>query len=308
MLFSGAANTIVYKYQNNQITSLGPYDHAFFQTQNMFIGEFLCFIIYMTFNFSTNAMKFEQREARKGGVKWDTSPLWFAVPGTIDALNSSLQFFALTLVDSSIYQMIRGGVIIVVAIFSKLFLRREIFPHKWLGVFLSFLGITVVGVNYVLDSNSTTDNSNALIGTILLFVSLLANGTYFVFEELVFSKYQLAPMHAVGLEGLFGICTMTLIIFATFFVPCYTDVLCHQGNLERADLALREVFSDMTLLTFVVGGMLTIALFNYSGVFVTKNVSSLARSILDASRTLLVWVFDLVFSGFPFSWIQMGTL
>jgi hypothetical protein len=38
-----------------------------------------------------------------------------------------------------------------------------------------------------------------------------------------------------------------------------------------------------------VGGMVTIALFNLSGITVTKHLSSLTRSILDATRTLIIW-------------------
>lgn len=41
--------------------------------------------------------------------------------------------------------MLRGGVILVTAIFSKCFLKRTIYKHMVLGCALVFLGIALVG-------------------------------------------------------------------------------------------------------------------------------------------------------------------
>lgn len=41
-------------------------------------------------------------------------------------------------------------------------------------------------------------------------------------------------------------------------------------------------------------GVLTIAIFNICGVTVTKRVSALARSIVDVTRTIVVWVVGLI--------------
>jgi len=44
----------------------------------------------------------------------------------------------------------------------------------------------------------------------------------------------------------------------------------------------------------VLAGICTIAVFNVAGVNVTKHISSLARSIIDVSRTILVWIIALI--------------
>ena len=41
-------------------------------------------------------------------------------------------------------------------------------------------------------------------------------------------------------------------------------------------------------------GVMTIAIFNICGVSVTKYVSSLARSIVDVTRTVMVWIVGLI--------------
>lgn len=46
----------------------------------------------------------------------------------------------------------------------------------------------------------------------------------------------------------------------------------------------------------VILGVFTIAVYNVCGVNVTKHISSLTRSIVDVSRTLLVWMVSLIFT------------
>lgn len=43
-------------------------------------------------------------------------------------------------------------------------------------------------------------------------------------------------------------------------------------------------------------GIFTIALFNIAGVSVTKYISSVARSIVDVTRTIIVWGVGLIIS------------
>lgn len=46
--------------------------------------------------------------------------------------------------------MLRGGLVIFVAINSVIFLRKKYFPHHYMGVGLVVVGITMVGVSSVL--------------------------------------------------------------------------------------------------------------------------------------------------------------
>lgn len=63
--------------------------------------------------------------------------------------------------------------------------------------------------------------------------------------------------------------------------------------MERTDEYFCQIRSNADLLLSVLGAMFTIAIFNASGVAVTKYMSSLMRSILDVTRTLLVWTVGL---------------
>ena len=51
--------------------------------------------------------------------------------------------------------------------------------------------------------------------------------------------------------------------------------------------------------------MLSIGLFNSTGVTVTKNASAVARSTIDTSRTILVWAISLALGWEGFIWLQL---
>lgn len=59
--------------------------------------------------------------------------------------------------------MMRGGVILVTALFSKCFLKKTIYKHMILGCGVVFLGIGLVGSsNFIFPESS--DNSDAAPG------------------------------------------------------------------------------------------------------------------------------------------------
>jgi uncharacterized membrane protein len=68
----------------------------------------------------------------------------------VDILVSALANTALNMMDSSIWQISKGANIIVIALLSKIFLKR-IFTHKAIiGCIISLVGITIVQVKYIL--------------------------------------------------------------------------------------------------------------------------------------------------------------
>lgn len=53
-----------------------------------------------------------------------------------------------------------GAVIIFTAIFSKIFVHRQVSLRHWLGIFTIIIGLVTVGVSDLL-STETSSNSNA---------------------------------------------------------------------------------------------------------------------------------------------------
>jgi hypothetical protein len=59
--------------------------------------------------------------------------------------------------------------------------------------------------------------------------------------------------------------------------------------MERPDSYFAAIFSNVSILFFVILGIFSIATFNIAGVSVTKYINALARSIGNVTRTILVW-------------------
>jgi drug/metabolite transporter (DMT)-like permease len=150
-------------------------------------------------------------------LKTDINPLLLAIPACFDIVGSSLMNVALTLIPASIYQMLRGMIIIVTSGFSILFLGRKLYRHHWYSVGVIFIGVMIVGIAAILKSNksgSTGEKINPL-GILLLLISQLFSGGLYIVEEKLLGDYYLDPLKVVGLEGLWGL-LITIIMLVIF--------------------------------------------------------------------------------------------
>eukprot|EP01017_Pseudomicrothorax_dubius_P021499 TRINITY_DN2315_c0_g1_i4.p1 TRINITY_DN2315_c0_g1~~TRINITY_DN2315_c0_g1_i4.p1 ORF type:complete len:379 (-),score=121.78 TRINITY_DN2315_c0_g1_i4:172-1308(-) len=315
MVLTGAANTIVFKAQDEAVVLDKPYNHPFVQAFTMFFGEFLCLIAFQLQKlFSRNWEETQAvaiAEAEQKGLNTNVSKFWLLIPAGCDTLTSSLQLAGLVFVPPSIYQMMRGGVILVTAFLSVVALKRKLYIHHYLGLLLCIIGITLVGLTTVLyakddDGGSSESTDLAIFGIALLLSSLLTNGIMFVSEEKLFTKFYIEPLNMVGYEGIWG-----MLIVGLIFIPIASNIkcggnICPYGYLEDPIYAIRQWGDSPTLLASVIAGAVILASFNFFGVSVTKNVSSLARAVLDVSRTVIVWVYALSTGAEQFYWLQLA--
>ena len=140
-----------------------------------------------------------------------------AIPAAFDIVSSSLMNVALTLIPASIYQMLRGMIIIVTATMSILFLKRKLYVHHWSSIAVIFSGVALVGVAALLNSKPEGSEEESVnpMGIVLVIVSQFFAGGLYIVEEKLLSDYYLDPLKVVGLEGLWGF-IMTLVILPIF--------------------------------------------------------------------------------------------
>jgi len=195
--------------------------------------------------------------------------------------------------------MVRGGVILVTALFSKVFLKKKLYLYHVMGCILVTVGITIVGsANFIFPVKDAETNIGFLM---LIVISLFFNGIFYVSEEKIFSVYSADPLEVVGTEGLWGIAIYVI------FLPIMSNVHCgfsesagicisYYGNVtfESPSLYFHQFASSAGLAILIIIGVFTIAVFNVAGVNVTKHISSLARSLIDVTRTVLVWIVALI--------------
>jgi multidrug transporter EmrE-like cation transporter len=68
-----------------------------------------------------------------------------ALPSTCDIMGTTLVNVGLIMVPASIYQMVRGFLVVFVGLFSVVFLKRRLSLSQWGGLFLVVLGVSLVG-------------------------------------------------------------------------------------------------------------------------------------------------------------------
>lgn len=82
-------------------------------------------------------------------------------------------FVALTQCAASVYQMMRGAIVIITAIFSVLFLKRSQYAHHLIALVIIVAGVALVGwasLAYSKDDDSK-GSSTTLLGILLLLLS-----------------------------------------------------------------------------------------------------------------------------------------
>jgi len=145
----------------------------------MFVGELMCLFVYFGKKM-TQKKKTDEDEvplspgtqaATENKLKTSINPLLLAIPATFDICGSTLMFVALTQCAASIYQMMRGIIVLITAIMSILFLGNKQYCHHWSSLFVIVAGVAVVGLVGVISSSDDSDSDKTpttLTGILLL--------------------------------------------------------------------------------------------------------------------------------------------
>ena len=121
---------------------------------------------------------------------------------------------------ASVYQMMRGSIVVITAFFSICFLGRTLYRHHWLAVSMIVFALVEVGLCAILfgPPDSSTNGSVAL-GILLLMISQCFAGTQFIVEEKLLSGYYLDPFRIVGTEGMLGLCYYLFLLPIFQWIP-----------------------------------------------------------------------------------------
>lgn len=228
----------------------------------------------------------------------------------------------------SIYQMTRGALVLWVGIFSVIFLRRTLHLFQWLSLVTVVLGVCVVGLSGTLVKSEPTANIShtlhgsgvspevstsiikaaslgkfqkgdeelpeavgALFGVLLILFAQIFTASQFVLEEKIMAHYSVEPLMAVGYEGLFGLSTTLAVQVVMHFL--YGRTKDGRGGYFDMSAGWNQIIHTPTVFWTSFAIALSIALFNFFGLSVTRNISATARSTIDTCRTLGIWVVSL---------------
>ena len=288
--------------------------HPFFQALGMFVGEFSCFLVYFGARFL----------ARLRGLpvdprSWTTAPRpqfnWFLflLPACLDMTGTSMMYVGLLMTYASDFQMLRGSVVLFTGAISRIFMKRLLAGHHWIGMLAVVVGTLLVGLDGVIFPSADTGSaSNPMLGNLIIVAAQVVVATQMCVEEIFVGGRDVPPLLAVGLEGMFGMGVLSCVLVAMYYLPGVSGLSETRGHLEDSLDALLQLGSgNGILLGFMLASLASIAFFNFFGISVTKAMSAAHRMVLDSLRTMVVWGFSLCVyavdpsKGQKFSWLQL---
>lgn len=146
----------------------------------------------------------------------------FILPAFCDMCGTSLMYLGLTYTYASVFQMLRGSVILFTGVprqstpccvdalcarhadtcgpgvMSVLFLKAKLLSFHWLGIAFVIVGTLIVGASSVIGGGGGGEGaSNPILGDILIVCAQLVVSFQMVVEEKFLSKYNVRP-HAAS--------------------------------------------------------------------------------------------------------------
>lgn len=219
----------------------------------------------------------------------------FAIPVFCDMGATTLVNYAFLMIPASVVQMTRGSIVIFTCLFSVTLLGRRLETFHYCGVALVSFGISLVSLTAVLyPTHGAIETGSPLLGIGLCLIAQMFQASQLVSEEGFMSKMRVDPLLAIGIEGLVGCFVMAAVLPAATYI-----------GQEDVVGAFYQMGHNTLLLVACILSMFSIAFFNWSGITVTKNASAVARSTIDCSRTILVWVVELALAWNQFHLLQL---
>jgi len=229
----------------------------------------------------------------------------------------------------SIYQMSRGALVLFVGVFSVLFLRRRLWLYQWISLLIVMFGVGLVGYSGSLIKNAVKEVvvdhlaralnlqydpskkaiedpevTKVLVGIFFVLFAQIFTATQFVVEEKIMAQYSISPLMAVGWEGLFGTLSILLCI-PILAIPSVIEISPF-FDLSRG---WYQLIYTPSVLYSGIAICISISLYNFFGLSVTRQVSATARSLTDTCRTLSIWIISLGLGWekllFPISLLQV---
>ena len=275
------------------------FDHPIFQTWCMFFGEIMMLCLF--------AFKAFVAWKRCKGVTVENSRfncLIFLFPACCDIIGSGMMMIALTKIYPSAYQMMSGAVIIFTSVLSLVFLGKKLWLNHWLGMLFVFGGLFVTGVgSHLSGQEKGLTGQSQLSGNLLVIAAQVILAVQNVYEEKVVKKHNVPALQAVGWEGVWGFTLFGLLLVPFYYIHYSFSSLQPPRFENTVDAALQMTHSWQTGVATVFL-ILSIALLNFCGMSVTKEMSATTREVLDSVRNLFVWAFALVKKWAKFHYMQ----
>lgn len=334
MLVFGSLNTITTKIQFT-MSSVGIdgkeelFKKPWFGTYNMFTGMFAALVCHWLLQLcragslkQDMATPLVEQTSNAGcrdagaGLSYGKKVVLVAIPAAFDLAATGLCCVGMLYIPASVWQMLRGCEIVFAAILAITFLKRRMFGFNWLGLLLCVIGVTCVSLSNIWGGSASPgasgDQSKLILGMGLVVGGQVVQAAQVIAEEWLLKDVDLPEIQIVGYEGMWGLIFMTVIVYPVLMFLPGED----HGHQEDPIDALVMMYNSPALLAMILVYTFSCATYNVTGIAVTGALSAVHRTMLEASRTTIIWAFGLTVhaidstSSFgekltPWSWLQL---
>lgn len=281
MLITGACNVLLKDFMVNVQAPIGPNGHMddfhrpILWSLLMKSGMALCLLFHF---------------------QWPKAPLYvFMISCTLGFVTDVFVNMAYFGIAGSAIQMLRGGKVVLTALLSVAFLGKRLRVYQIFGATAVVFGIALVGMSTSMRLGGAPAAAAVPWKAIGFCVAgELTQSVLWVYQESVLKTYDIAPLQLVGIEGSMGIVVGSIAV----------GLAHHPFGIENVHEAVHQLSHSLPLMICVASLLVSMALFNFSGVGVTKKGGAVHRSIIDVSRSVVIWMVELSVSWHVFTRTQ----
>jgi len=266
-----------------------------FQNTGMFVGMSLCLLVF-EINARFFAMKSGAGEKQPllggpaPGADWRVYYV-VIVPAICDFIATYMMNVGLLWINASVWQMLRGSIVLFSAVIRWIWLGRTIHNYQWFGVVTVMSALGIIGFSCIMNQASVAHVPGELVatewqkllGVILVFLAQLVQATQTVVEEHLLHDIRASDMQIVGLEGVWGLGLCVLVAMpVAYYIPV-------AGLHEDTWDTLAMMRNSSTVFWLFMIYVLVILAYNMMAMKVTMYLDSVTRNVLDTVRTIFIW-------------------
>lgn len=214
-----------------------------------------------------------------------------AVPACCDLIATWLQSVALVFTNASIWQMLRGSIIVFVALIRFLYLKKKTQLYEMAGIASIFLGLLIVGSSSLVSPGAgkgpETDVVTKLIGVFLMLLAQCTQAMQSVVEEKILCNISADPTFMVAVEGAWG-----LVLTTGFFMPLAQALPGQDGQGVHENVFPEDFYMwshNPLIFRISIGFIIVVMVYNVTGMMITQVTHATTRNVVDGCRTFCVW-------------------
>lgn len=221
-----------------------------------------------------------------------------SIPALCDLLATVFQNIAFLYLKPSIWQMMRGSILLFTALFAIFYRHNRLGLVDWLGVIITIIGITIVGISSILgdsDESENLQNVSVKMQILGLFLIIIAQGLQAfqtIVEEELLHDVNATESEIVSYEGLWGL------FFSTFIampIANLTPEAAGDGIYENSLESFYMISSSWQIIIAEFFYLFIVVCYNQTGMMITEFSTAIHRNIYEALRSMAVWAVSVFF-------------